>query len=616
MARPASLCGAWSLSGEPLEHLLDANRRRAAISARSAVRLEEYVAPRLWLSAAHGCLVRDGSRVATWDGFLVPGSRGPWELSSPPRNVRNAPAGHYVAVQSDARQESLSLTRDPTGGERLYFRREGPVLYFASSLKTLLILSGGAAILDRESALERGVAELVCFGEGTLVDGVSEILPGHRLVVSSTVGLQEWIWPGLLESVEGDVEALGWRLRVALKEAVANIIGDDGRVAVALSGGVDSASVAALAVELLGPERVTAFTYEYQDPDHPSEVAVAADICRRLGIRTHRVVPITFDDFAAAAPEAVWLAEDPGYWKRSYPLILGRAAAADGFDKLLTGFGIGSHMDWFDECARVVPWLPMRQNFLRFWTQPRGRLSAVLPRLHPGLEPPMHRLVYPVLAVLRERGLLKDLRPFFPPIIGELIERLSASSRVQRDLGAVADRTLGGQLQFLAFTHMNSCADVARCERPSREVGAGWIGPAHFPTCLPFCYMPLTPKPALWDSRRRMRPGKRLLLEAMRDTLPDELVRRRKNWSQTIGSRRWRNLVLKRMDDAAGPSWEALRSLFGPALEPAKRHAPEGMIPLAFWHRIFIQGAFKEAPSWENLSSPASTVFSSAEQGR
>jgi uncharacterized protein len=65
-----------------------------------------------------------------------------------------------------------------------------------------------------------------------------------------------------------------------------------GRVMVALSGGVDSAVVLALAVEALGPDRVLAVTGASSSVPE-SEIDDARDVARRLGV-SHEVVP-TFE---------------------------------------------------------------------------------------------------------------------------------------------------------------------------------------------------------------------------------------------------------------------------------------------------------------------------------
>ncbi len=520
----------------------------------------------LRLESAPSSLSESEGRTFAWEGFVSFGSGGPAELAG------DAPPGHYVAIHAEPSRGVLTLLREPTGGERLYFCVEGDELLFATSLRTLLALRGGEAKLDAENAFERGVSELIHFGDGTLIEGVREVLPGHRLTVEGGRVTQAWAWGSLLEPLKGDPPALARDLRKNLKDAVARCIGREGRAAVALSGGVDSASVAALAAEIVGPENVVALTYEYADPGHPSEVGDAEEICRRLRIRDHRVLPITFDDFVGVAPAAVWTAEDPGYWKRSYPMVLARAARAAGFDRFLTGFGIGSHMGYFGDLA--------------------GAASEKWPP--EGVEPPVFRLQYPLMTLLRARGALKDLTPLFPAELGPRIEANARSPRVASELAGGESWPLARMLRYQAFIHMNSCADVVRCERLARLTGASWLGPAHFPSSLPYCYLPTSENDAL-------RPGKRLLHEAMREVLPEAVMARKKDWTQTIGSRDWRNRVLARMDAAAGSSWEAMRPLFGPALTAARAYSPEGMIPLAFWHRVFMTRRGAEAPTWRDL---------------
>ncbi|MBI3552404.1 MAG: 7-cyano-7-deazaguanine synthase [Elusimicrobia bacterium] len=598
------LCGAWSLSGQSVRRLIPEARRRAALARASGA--DEVVAGPLWLACAPGSRADTEAGILAWDGFVSFGPGGPPELEAwlhGSAGERSAgPPGHYVAAYAEPSRGALSLLRDPTGGERLYFSVVGGLLLFAASLKTLLALRGPReGTLDAETSFERGISELIHFGDRTLVEGVREVLPGHRLSVERGRVGQAWASGGLLQPLEGDVPTLARSLRRNLKAAVEGCIGREDRAAVALSGGVDSVSVAALAAEAVGPERVHAFTFEYEDPEHPSEVAAAARACRRLGIRDHRVVRISFDEFSGIVPEAVWSAEDPAYWKRSYPMILAKAARAAGFDRFLTGFGIGSHMGYLEDCSRAMTSRPLPQGTLRHWRDARvgtAMAAPVLDRSRPGLEPPIFRLYYPLLCLLRVRGFLKDLAPFFPPGIGSLVERTVRSPRVVEAVAGTKTWPLSRLLRFQAFIHMNSCADVARCERLARETGAAWLGPAHFPSCLPLCYLPV---PTLRGPRARLRPGKLLLHEAMRDVLPEATRLRKKNWAQTIGSRNWRNRVLARMDAAAGPSWDAVRPLFGKAFEAAKLFAPEGMIPLAFWHRVFLTDRRAAPPSWREL---------------
>ena len=606
------LRGAWSLSGRPIENLLSGKGRKILpVERENRAKEVEVVSGPLWLICAGNNLYRSETEMTAWEGFISLGSKGASELSEimeAPSDLSaiRAPAGHYVSVRAIPLSQKLILYRDPTGGERLYFSIQGELLFFAASLKDLLDINPALTRkLNPDASFERGISELIHFGDGTLVDGVREVLPGHKLTAQGKDIRQSYAWTGLLEPLQGDVPSLARNFRQTLKSAVERCIGRDGKAAVALSGGADSATVAALACEVVGAKNVCAISYEYQDPTHPSEISLAKEICRRLGIAEHRIAPISFDDFLAAAPEAVWLAEDPGYWKRSYPMALAKAARAAGFDRFLTGFGIGSHMGYLEQCSDVIARLPLPQWSLRYWRIAREHFSARLPwleRIHPGLAPPIHRLYYPMLCVLRLRGTVRDVRPFFPPEIGSRVEQMLRSSRILEEWRSFESLALFDQLKLHAFIHMNSCADVVRCERVSREIGAQWLGPAHFPSCIPYCYLPLHAVPPLPSSRHHMRPGKVLLHEAMRDVLPEAVFRQKKNWTQTIGSRTWRDRVLAKMDIAAGPSWEALRAVFGSALDDAKRFAPEGIIPLAFWHRVVLSERRSCAPTWHELA--------------
>jgi len=366
------LRGAWCLAGEMTERRLPKAWRDASSNLRDPKEKEKFLGP-LWLAYEEGCSALDGSKLLAWQGYIsfgAEGTRGLSERIEPGATALRpeaGPCGHFVALLADSDRKILTFLRDPGGGERLYFTLRDGVLYFATSIKMLLRLRQGLGRLDPETAFERGISEMIHFGDRTLAEGIREVLPGHRLSVGSETLRQTWAWEDLLESPEGDPPSLARTLRRNLKETVGRCLAGEERAAVALSGGADSASIAALAVEIVGPENVSAFTYEYADPGHPSEAAFASQICRQLGIRDHRIIPITFDEFAGCVPEAVWLAEDPGYWKRSYPQVLAQAVRKAGFDKFLTGFGIGSHLGYLEECSRALPWLPFPQDTLQYW---------------------------------------------------------------------------------------------------------------------------------------------------------------------------------------------------------------------------------------------------------
>ncbi|MBI3550785.1 MAG: 7-cyano-7-deazaguanine synthase [Elusimicrobia bacterium] len=513
------------------------------------------------------------------------------------------PDGHYVRARVDAARGELTLYREHGGGERLYFTQVGGRLHFSSSLKALLSLDGRTPPLDTEAAAERALAELVLFGDRTACAGVREVLPGHELTANAKGVSQRWACGDLLRGEEGDVKALARRLKDRLREDVARLVSDDGQAAVALSGGIDSSAIAALAVDAVGAKNVHAFTFVYDDPAHPSELPHAERVCKELGIRDHRVIKIAFDDFIATLPEAVWLAEDAAYWKRSYAVLLARAVKNAGFGTVLTGFGIGSHMSTLEEIGRALEW-PLPTGLLaKHWSRRLGKVpdsADPLGRLHPGLAAPHYRLFYPIVGVLKHRGLLSDVSGLFPQGAGALAEQLLASERVAAELRGIEELPLGEALQRQAFVHMASCVDIARCEKVFRTLGVRWGGPAHFARTLPLAYFPAK----TGAGGPSMRPGKLLLREAMRGVLPESIVARKKYWPHPIGSDAWRKKALERMRAASGPAIEELRGLWGsPAVDAALAHSPEGIVPLAFWKTAFLDRvASSRAPEWSELS--------------
>lgn len=120
-------------------------------------------------------------------------------------------------------------------------------------------------------------------------------------------------------------------LRAALAGACARLPG--GRVALALSGGVDSAALAAV----LG-ERATLYTLAPELPGY-SEEAEARAVAARLGLPL-RVVRARAADYVQSLPEVIAACEYPLY--NLHPVsrwLLARAIRADGFDVLVTGDG-------------------------------------------------------------------------------------------------------------------------------------------------------------------------------------------------------------------------------------------------------------------------------------
>ncbi len=132
-----------------------------------------------------------------------------------------------------------------------------------------------------------------------------------------------------------DARAEADRISGRLREAVSRLRRRG--VVVALSGGVDSACVAALSVRALGPDRVLGLILPERDSS-PESARLAEELCARLGIERRRqdIAPVLEAVGCYAAREAAVRSVFPGFlpsmpWKIVLP---GRRDRRDGINVL------------------------------------------------------------------------------------------------------------------------------------------------------------------------------------------------------------------------------------------------------------------------------------------
>lgn len=210
--------------------------------------------------------------------------------------------GMYAIAVFDRGRGTLLLARDPIGEKPLYVADLGGASWaFASEPGPLIPLLGTAPAIDRDA-----VADLLALGAiaapRSLFRGIRQLLPGEcrlfRLDGSATP-TSTFIRPPIATdaTVDGDDPAA---LEAVLRNAVASCLKPGVPAGVFLSGGIDSALVAAFARDCR-PDLPT-YTVSFDEPQF-DESAAAAAVARHLGL-THRIVPMptpTEADVAALA---------------------------------------------------------------------------------------------------------------------------------------------------------------------------------------------------------------------------------------------------------------------------------------------------------------------------
>ena len=395
----ANLCGAWALSGGPITVSLSEPDRSAMLARLPAQRVRQFSRGPLWLAAA--ALAHEGESCLALDGRAAFPMTGPRDLRKLLTRRRSRPdgllrlLGHHILVCADAAGGRLELRRDPSGGALLFYALCQDLLLFSSSAEPLLAHARMRRELDAGAAAEFLLNGFLFSGPRTLFSGIHQLLPGQVLEASPDGLRLKWPEPDERPPDREDPTETPAGLRKSLQDVVKLAVGSEPRVAVSLSGGLDSSAVAACAADLLGAQNVHAFTYEFRDPLHLSEAPLAGQLCRRLGI-PHHIISIGYDEYRNAVLETAWRVEDPSSLVRAARIpLLARAVRAQGLSLCLDGFGMEDlyGMGWsgyLDNLGRALPRVPQPDWTLRFWraavarAAPAGTCSGGRPAASPG----------------------------------------------------------------------------------------------------------------------------------------------------------------------------------------------------------------------------------------
>jgi asparagine synthase (glutamine-hydrolysing) len=275
--------------------------------------------------------------------------------------------GMFAFALWDERRCRLLLVRDRIGEKPLYLHESPGQVLFASELKALLSTAAVPFELDPDQ-VDLYFHYQYIPEPGTPLIGVRKLPAGHLLTIDTRPWqVRERCYWRLAEAPPLDAdpaEAIGDELR----RLAPLIVRSDVPIGVALSGGLDSSVVAALAAG--NAERpVHAFSVGYAGRPHNDERADARALAARLGMEFHEV-ELGATDAVAAFPDLVDAWDDPiadvtGFCYRA----IAQAARANGVPVLLQGQG-GDELFW------GYPWVrrAMRESLSRaeLW---RGRCS-------------------------------------------------------------------------------------------------------------------------------------------------------------------------------------------------------------------------------------------------
>jgi len=195
-------------------------------------------------------------------------------------------AGDFCFALWDEPAGRLICVRDQLGVRTLFHATSGSLTLASDSLAWLAAQPGLGVMLD-----DLWIADFLTVGhsrdfERTVYARIRRLPPAHALIISAAGAAARRYWQLVLDQPAewSDAEACGARFRELLSAAIADRL-PRGRVGIAMSGGLDSPTLAATAVEVAGdPARVLAECHYYERLFVDQEKTFSALVARRLGI--------------------------------------------------------------------------------------------------------------------------------------------------------------------------------------------------------------------------------------------------------------------------------------------------------------------------------------------
>jgi asparagine synthase (glutamine-hydrolysing) len=244
-------------------------------------------------------------------------------------------AGQFAVVLWDRANRQLLLARDRIGYTPLYFTLDHSRFIFASEYKALLAIEGVPARPNRDAIQVIHSTKWVQPG-ATCLEGVYPVAPGTWVAVQRNRIHSARYWDLPIKVLHNDEQRHVTALRTSFLETLRRQTEPYERIGISLSGGLDSAVMAAGARHVARDKEIHTFSAGYGPED--KELVNAARVAAELGTHHHPLV-LDPDDLPGLLPWMVWHMEEPIGREDIAYLYVAAQEAARHVDLVLTGFG-------------------------------------------------------------------------------------------------------------------------------------------------------------------------------------------------------------------------------------------------------------------------------------
>ncbi len=215
--------------------------------------------------------------------------------------------GIFAIALWDDERRVLHLARDQLGVKPLYWSRRGTRTTFASEIKALLLDPEVPRELDH-GAVDEFLTLRFVPSPRTLLRAVRKVPPATLISIEEAGVRERRYWTPAMPAARRDTAVLEEEYADTFERAVVRQLMSDRPMGVMLSGGLDSAAVAAVMARHL--PTVRAFTVGFEDGGDSNELAAAAATARLLGA-AHESVVIGAREYLERLPESLLTLEEP-----------------------------------------------------------------------------------------------------------------------------------------------------------------------------------------------------------------------------------------------------------------------------------------------------------------
>ena len=200
--------------------------------------------------------------------------------------------GMYAFAIYNPKDHSLFLARDRLGVKPLFWTKQDKGIFFASSMAAILAFCEKMPDIDQDAVSHYLTTIRVNLGNRTLIKGVELLDPGNMLTVQpdGTVQQQTYWKPTIpcpQDKPETDIRTKQQNLYEMMDKAIERRLISDVPLGGFLSGGLDSAIIAARATELTN-HRFHAYSVGYPEPQY-NEFPFVRAAARHYNMRCEQI---------------------------------------------------------------------------------------------------------------------------------------------------------------------------------------------------------------------------------------------------------------------------------------------------------------------------------------